>query len=53
MLAGRPNVHELRSVDDAARRGTLMGVLLVGRPRELPGWRRRLAGAEQPERKAA
>jgi NADPH-dependent 2,4-dienoyl-CoA reductase/sulfur reductase-like enzyme len=35
------------------RRGALVGVLLVGRPRELPTWRRRLADAEQPERKAA
>ena len=38
-----------------AARGALVGALLVGRPRELPLWRRRLADARQPqsERNAA
>ena len=31
------------------RHGALMGALLVGRPRELPLWRRRLADARQPQ----
>jgi 3-phenylpropionate/trans-cinnamate dioxygenase ferredoxin reductase subunit len=35
------------------RRGALLGALLVGRPHELPTWRRRLAAALEPERKAA
>jgi 3-phenylpropionate/trans-cinnamate dioxygenase ferredoxin reductase subunit len=37
------------------RHGALVGALLVGRPRELPLWRRRLADARQPrsERNAA
>jgi NADPH-dependent 2,4-dienoyl-CoA reductase/sulfur reductase-like enzyme len=37
------------------RHGALLGALLVGRPRELPLWRRRLADARQPrsERNAA
>jgi hypothetical protein len=35
------------------RRGVLLGVLLVGRPHELPTWRRRLAEALEPERNAA
>ncbi len=34
-------------------RGVLIGALLVGRPRELPTWRRRLAAEAQPERIAA
>ena len=36
-----------------SRRGALIGALLVGRPRELPHWRRRLADAARPERTAA
>ncbi|HET9740644.1 MAG TPA: FAD-dependent oxidoreductase [Solirubrobacteraceae bacterium] len=35
------------------RRGALVGALLVGRPRELPTWRRRLAAEMEPERIAA
>lgn len=35
------------------RRGALIGALLVGRPRELPIWRRRLAAHALPERIAA
>ena len=35
------------------RRGALVGALLVGRPRELPTWRRRLAAEARPERIAA
>ncbi len=35
------------------RHGALIGALLVGRPRELPTWRRRLAADAQPERIAA
>jgi 3-phenylpropionate/trans-cinnamate dioxygenase ferredoxin reductase subunit len=35
------------------RRGALVGALLVGRPRELPTWRRRLAAELEPERIAA
>jgi 3-phenylpropionate/trans-cinnamate dioxygenase ferredoxin reductase component len=35
------------------RRGALVGALLVGRPRELPTWRRRLAAESEPERIAA
>jgi NADPH-dependent 2,4-dienoyl-CoA reductase/sulfur reductase-like enzyme len=35
------------------RRGALAGALLVGRPHELPTWRRRLAEALEPERNAA
>ena len=35
------------------RQGGLCGALLVGRPRELPTWRRRLAAAQRPERSAA
>jgi NADPH-dependent 2,4-dienoyl-CoA reductase/sulfur reductase-like enzyme len=35
------------------RRGALIGALLVGRPRELPHWRRQLATAQLPERSAA
>ena len=35
------------------RRGALVGALLVGRPRELPIWRRRLAADSEPERIAA
>jgi NADPH-dependent 2,4-dienoyl-CoA reductase/sulfur reductase-like enzyme len=31
------------------RRGVVVGALLVGRPRELPLWRRRLADARQPQ----
>jgi 3-phenylpropionate/trans-cinnamate dioxygenase ferredoxin reductase subunit len=35
------------------RRGALVGALLVGRPRDLPTWRRRLAAESEPERIAA
>ena len=35
------------------RHGALIGALLVGRPRELPKWRRQLAAAHLPERSAA
>jgi 3-phenylpropionate/trans-cinnamate dioxygenase ferredoxin reductase component len=35
------------------RRGALVGALLVGRSRELPTWRRRLAAESEPERIAA
>jgi hypothetical protein len=35
------------------RRGALVGALLVGRPRALPTWRRRLAAESEPERIAA
>ena len=49
-LDGSPDARDFTAV--LRRRGALIGALLVGRPRELPHWRRRLA---QPleERRAA
>jgi len=52
-LDGRPDERDFTAV--LTRRGALMGALLVGRPRELPRWRRRLADVHsiQPQRSAA
>jgi 3-phenylpropionate/trans-cinnamate dioxygenase ferredoxin reductase subunit len=36
-----------------SRHGSLIGALLVDRPRELPSWRRRLAGASTLETRSA
>jgi 3-phenylpropionate/trans-cinnamate dioxygenase ferredoxin reductase component len=48
---GDPSARDFTAV--LRRRGVLIGALLVGRPRDLPLWRRRLADARQPERNAA
>ena len=52
-LEGRPDARDFTAV--LSRRGVLCGALLVGRPRELAKWRRRLADAHpaRPERSAA
>ena len=46
-LDGDPDERDFTAV--LRRRGELMGALLVGRPRELPTWRRRLAAARTVE----
>jgi 3-phenylpropionate/trans-cinnamate dioxygenase ferredoxin reductase component len=50
-IDGRPDARDFTAV--LHRRGRLTGALLVGRPRELPGWRRALSEALTPERSAA
>jgi 3-phenylpropionate/trans-cinnamate dioxygenase ferredoxin reductase component len=45
-LDGDPDSRDFTAV--LRLRGALIGALLVGRPRELPVWRRRLADARQP-----
>ena len=52
-IDGRPDARDFTAV--LRRRGALHGALLVGRPRELPHWRRRLADAHgsRLERSAA
>jgi 3-phenylpropionate/trans-cinnamate dioxygenase ferredoxin reductase component len=52
-LDGRPDARDFTAV--LTRRGVLCGALLVGRPRELSQWRRRLADARpaRTERSAA
>jgi 3-phenylpropionate/trans-cinnamate dioxygenase ferredoxin reductase component len=49
-IDGRPEARDFTAV--LRRRGVAVGALLVGRPRELPGWRRRLAQSHE-ERSAA
>ena len=48
---GEPAARDFTAV--LRRRGALVGALLVGRPRELPVWRRHLAAETEPERIAA
>ena len=49
-IDGRPEARDFTAV--LRRRGTVVGALLVGRPRELPRWRRQLAQPHE-ERSAA
>jgi 3-phenylpropionate/trans-cinnamate dioxygenase ferredoxin reductase subunit len=49
-IDGDPDARDFTAV--ATRRGVTTGALLVGRPRELPSWRRHLA-QEIEERSAA
>jgi 3-phenylpropionate/trans-cinnamate dioxygenase ferredoxin reductase component len=49
-IDGRPEARDFTAV--LRRRGVAVGALLVGRPRELPRWRRRLAQIRE-ERSAA
>ena len=50
-IDGRPDARDFTAL--LHRGGRLTGALLVGRPRELPRWRRAIGEAQRPERKAA
>ncbi len=50
-IDGRPDARDFTAL--LHHRGRLTGALLVGRPRELPRWRRTIDQAQRPERTAA
>ena len=49
-IDGRPEARDFTAV--LSRHGVVVGALLVGRPRELPRWRRRLAQPHETRRAA-